>query len=76
MRQPRALEVIPGGLHAITVTSTIDAPRGSGLGASSALVVALVEAYRAAFGLPLGRYDVARLAFEIERKFWGLRRWR
>jgi D-glycero-alpha-D-manno-heptose-7-phosphate kinase len=34
--------------------------------------VALVEAYRAAFGLALGRYDVARLAFEIERIDVGL----
>src|SRR5581483_1694880 len=60
-------EFLRGRIHAITVTSTVDAPAGSGLGASSALVVALVEAYRAAFGLPLGRYDVARIAFEIER---------
>jgi D-glycero-alpha-D-manno-heptose-7-phosphate kinase len=60
-------DFLRGRIHAITVSSTVDAPPGSGLGASSALVVALVEAYRAAFGLPLGRYDVARLAFEIER---------
>ncbi|UJX46447.1 GHMP kinase [Xanthobacter sp. YC-JY1] len=56
----------------LTMSTTIDVPAGSGLGASSALVVALIEAFTYALGLPLGPYDVAKLAFDIERKQLGL----
>lgn len=56
----------------LTLVSYADCPPGSGLGSSSALVVAMVEAMRRFMGLEMDAQTVARLAFDIERRDLGL----
>lgn len=55
-------------LKSFKITTYNDAPAGSGLGTSSTMVVSILKAFVEWHDLPLGNYEMARLAYEIERK--------
>jgi D-glycero-alpha-D-manno-heptose-7-phosphate kinase len=62
-----------GLTRGLEVTLHNDAPPGSGLGSSSAITVALVSAVADFLGLPVDAYQVADLAYRIERVEVGIK---
>ncbi len=54
-------------LPSYAISTHVDVPKGSGLGASSTVTVAMLGAYSEWLKLPFGEYDLARTAFDIER---------
>ncbi len=63
-----------GGIYpSLKIQTYADAPQGSGLGTSSSIVVSIIKAFTELYQIPLGEYDIAQLAYEIERIDLGLK---
>jgi D-glycero-alpha-D-manno-heptose-7-phosphate kinase len=59
--------------HGVDLFLHSDVPPGSGLGSSSTMTVALVGALKHWLKLPLSDYDIAELAYRIERQEAGIK---
>jgi D-glycero-alpha-D-manno-heptose-7-phosphate kinase len=62
-----------GNTQGLSVFTQSDAPPGSGLGSSSSMFVCLIGLLQRWQRLPLTAYDIAELAYQIERVDLGLR---
>lgn len=51
------------------LTTFMDVPSGSGLGTSSTLAVSILGVFKEWLKLPLGEYDIANYAYDIERNY-------
>lgn len=63
----RVIRDFAGEPLSFKLTTFVDAPPGSGLGTSSTLVVTILGAFAEWLKLPFGEYDMAQLAYQIER---------
>ena len=61
-----------GTLLNCRLSTYCDAPIGSGLGSSSTLVVAMIKAFVEALNLGIDDYEIAELAYKVEREDCGL----
>lgn len=61
-----------GGGEGLDLFLHSDAPPGSGLGSSSTVVVALIGAFYRWLGRSSSEYEIARLAYQIERVEMGI----
>jgi D-glycero-alpha-D-manno-heptose-7-phosphate kinase len=63
----RVVKDFTGKPLSFELSTYVDAPPGSGLGSSSTLVIAILGAFSEWLKLPMGEYDMAHLAYQIER---------
>ncbi len=68
----RIRKLIKGKELSFRLITSLDAPQQSGLGTSSTLAVAILGAFVEWLKLPLGEYDIAQMAYEIERFDLGM----